>query len=133
MTDATGHLIASDYGDGFAARAIKLHAEGPDGGSDLNPRMPICSGDQRSTMRPSLHPNCVYSWCFEEAPSTRAGACGPGGIERGYFFVLLLSITVAHFPSGCWNSILNVYAVGESSLMVTRDLTFLPRIMLSSS
>jgi hypothetical protein len=46
--------------------------------------------------------------------------------------VCLASIKGAHFPSAPCNSMVNVYDVGDSSLMVTRDFTFLPPIMLSS-
>ena len=45
---------------------------------------------------------------------------------------VLLSITGAHFPSGPCISIVKVYAAGESSLIVTRDLTFWPPIVASS-
>ena len=38
-----------------------------------------------------------------------------------------------HFPSGRCRSILTLYAVGESSLIVTRDLTFWPPIVHSST
>ena len=47
-------------------------------------------------------------------------------------FVFLLSIIGIHFPSGPCMSILKLYDVGESSLITTRDLTFLPPIVPSS-
>ena len=62
------------------------------------------------------------------------GPVGPRCDRLRYLvFVALLSMSGAHLPSGPCVSILNVYAVGESSLIVTRVLTFLPPIMLSSS
>ena len=64
------------------------------------------------------------------------GACrgtSPRHVQRTYFTLVLFdSITSAHLPSGPCIAILKVYAVGESSVMVTRVFTFLPPIVLSS-
>src|SRR6185295_17928131 len=61
------------------------------------------------------------------------GPVDPGTSESPYLvFVFLLSIVGTHLPSGPCVSILKVYEVGESSLIVTRDLTFFPPIMPSS-
>ena len=47
-------------------------------------------------------------------------------------FVFLLSIIGIHLPSGPCISIRKVYAVGDSSTIVTRDLNVCPPIVLSS-
>jgi hypothetical protein len=68
-----------------------------------------------------------------EGAGARQGACPFACRAADYCaFVFLLSIIGIHFPSGPCISILKVYAVGESSLIVTRVLTFLPPIVPSS-
>jgi hypothetical protein len=89
----------------------------------------------RSSRTRSSTAGIAWRWTerFSVTPTARRWRVPSPSPDHAYWILVLFdSIHGAHFPSAPCISILNVYSVGETSLMVTRDLTFLPPIMLSS-
>lgn len=96
---------------------------------------PGTAADQRAGGMCSMRYSVTRLLVFHAASTASSRPMGGsmGRVPRVYcIFVLVLSIIGIHLPSGPCISILNVYEVGDSSLIVTRDLYFAPPIVPSS-